>query len=303
MSKNVFRPMEVVNMTQSRKVRLDAPVFESEEDLMEIEEIFEGPTADDLRREAEAFKTQWEQEKAEMIQRANQEAEVIKENAEKTAFEELRKKTDQAELEKNQAQEEAERIVAQAKAEAEQILAQAHQQEEAIFEENRVAGEKKGHEQGYADGKAEVERLTDRLHTIINAAIEKRSDIINEAETQMIDLVLLISTKVVKVISENQRNVVINNVVQALRKLKSRGNVAIRVNLADLDLTTENVQSFMKMVENVKSIVVLEDTSVDKGGCVIETDFGQIDARISSQLKEIEEKILELVPIKAKGEQ
>jgi flagellar assembly protein FliH len=180
---------------------------------------------------------------------------------------------------------------------------EAQAQEEKIFLENREAGEKKGHQDGFAEGSAEVQRLVDRLHTIINAAIEKRSDIINEAESQLIDLVLLISSKVVKVISENQKNVVINNVVQALRKLKSRGNVAIRVNLADLALTTDNVQNFMKMVENVKSIVVLEDTSVDKGGCVIETDFGQIDARISSQLKEIEEKILELTPIQAKGEQ
>ena len=95
---------------------------------------------------------------------------------------------------------------------------------------------------------------------------------------------------------------VINNVVQALRKLKSRGDVVIRVNIADLELTSEHIKDFMSMVENVKSITVLEDSSVDRGGCIIETDFGQIDARISSQLHEIEEKILELMPIKAKGE-
>jgi len=303
MSKNVFRPMEVHNMSQSRKVRLEAPKFVNEEELEEVEELYEGPTADDLRREAEAFKEQWESEKQAMIKQAQEEAEQIREQAEKTAFEEVRKKTDQAEISKKDAESEAEQIIARAKAEAEELIAQARSQQEQIYQENKEAGFQKGHEEGYQNGKGEVERLIDRLHTIINGAIEKRNDIINEAETQLIDLVILIATKVVKVISENQRNVVINNVVQALRKLKSRGNVAIRVNLADLDLTTDNVQSFMKMVENVKSIVVMEDTSVDKGGCIIETDFGQIDARISSQLKEIEEKILELVPIKAKGEQ
>jgi len=76
----------------------------------------------------------------------------------------------------------------------------------------------------------------------------------------------------------------------------------IRVNLSDLDLTTEHIKDFMGMVENVKSITVLEDSSVDKGGCIIETDFGQIDARISSQLHEIEENITELMPIRTKGE-
>ena len=32
--------------------------------------------------------------------------------------------------------------------------------------------------------------------------------------------------------------------------------------------------------------------------CIVETDFGAIDARISSQLAELEEKILEISPIK-----
>jgi flagellar assembly protein FliH len=107
---------------------------------------------------------------------------------------------------------------------------------------------------------------------------------------------------VVKVISENQKNVVINNVIQALRKLKSRGEVLVKVNLDDVDLTSEHVKDFMRMVENVQSVTVVEDSTVDKGGCIIETDFGEIDARISSQLHEIEEKILELSPIQARGE-
>jgi len=95
--------------------------------------------------------------------------------------------------------------------------------------------------------------------------------------------------------------VVINNVIQALRKLKSRGDVVIRVNLADLKLTTEHTRDFMDRIENIKSITILEDSSVDRGGCIIETDFGQIDARISSQLKEIEERIMEMMPIKTRG--
>ena len=139
--------------------------------------------------------------------------------------------------------------------------------------------------------------------SIINTAIEKRAEILAESETQLIALVLLIAKKVVKVISENQKNVVINNVIQALRKLKTRGDVIIHVNLADVELTSEHVKDFMRMVENVRSITVLEDSTVDKGGCIIETDFGQIDARIASQLHEIEERILDLAPIKVKGEQ
>jgi len=54
----------------------------------------------------------------------------------------------------------------------------------------------------------------------------------------------------------------------------------------------------MEAVESIKNITVAEDSSVEKGGCIVETDFGAIDARISSQLNELEQKILEISPIK-----
>ncbi len=296
--------MEIINLT-AQKVEIAPPVFQTEESLEELTDIEEytGPTADDLRREAEAFRVQWEEEKARMVEQAQAEAERIIKEAEETAFEEVRRKTDQASREKIEVESEAARVLDQAKNDAEKMLADARAQVAQIEEEARGKGEAAGREEGFEEGKKEAQRLVERLHKIIDKAIEKREEMIDEAETQMIDLVLLISRKVIKVISENQKNVVVNNIVQALRKLKSRGDVAIRVNLADLDLATDHTRDFMKMVENVKSITVLEDTSVDQGGCIIETDFGQIDARITSQLKEIEEKIMELVPIKVKGEQ
>ena len=60
----------------------------------------------------------------------------------------------------------------------------------------------------------------------------------------------------------------------------------------------------MRQIENVEGVTVLEDSSVDKGGCIVETDFGAIDARIASQLGELESKVLEISPVKslAKGD-
>ncbi|MBN2655443.1 MAG: flagellar assembly protein FliH [Spirochaetales bacterium] len=299
MAKSVFRPQEIVNLT-AQKVKIEAPVFETEvEEVEELEEFeYTGPTAEDLKREADAFKASWEREKQAMIEEAQARAEAIIREAEETAFEEVRKKTDQATAEKQNAEEEAQKTRESAEAEAARLRGDTERQIEDFKKDAYEKGYEAGREEGFKSGEAEVARLIDRIHTIMNKSIEKRIEIIEEAESQLIDLVLQISRKVIKVVSENQKNVVINNVVQALRKMKSRGDVAIKVNLADLEITTEHTQDFLRMVENVKSITVLEDSSVDKGGCIIETDFGQIDARISSQLKEIEEKILDIVPIK-----
>jgi flagellar assembly protein FliH len=300
LAKNVFRPTEVTNLTSW--VKVEAPKQEVEEPEV-VEDVLQytGPTADDLRREAEAFKKSWDADKAEMISQAKREADEIIKEAETKAFAEVKRRTDDAQKAKQQAEAEADEMRRNAEEKAAALVEDAQKQVDDIAKQARKEGFDRGHEDGYASGKAEVDRLIEQLHNIINRAIEKRNEIIEESETLLINLVLLIAKKVVKVISENQKNVVINNVIQALRKLKSRGEVVIRVNLEDVSLTSEHVKDFMRMVENVKSITVVEDSSVDKGGCVIETDFGLIDARISSQLHEIEEKIVELAPIQIRG--
>jgi len=306
LAKNVFKPQEIMYL--SRKVFIEPPKIVTEEPVEEVEAVeetrgeFTGPTVEDIRREADRFRKDWEKEKERLMSQAQVDAEKIRKDAEKVAFDEVKRKNNQAQKIRQEAEDQAQVILAESRQKAADLESDIKQRVTQTEREAYERGYADGHAKGYGEGRAEVERLVESLHSIITKAIEKRNEIIEEAETQIINLVLLIVKKVIKVISENQKNVVINNVVQALRKLKSRGDVVIRVNLADLELTSEHVKDFMKMVENVKSITVLEDSSVDRGGCIIETDFGQIDARISSQLHEIEERILELMPIRSKGE-
>ncbi|MDR2808898.1 MAG: flagellar assembly protein FliH [Spirochaetaceae bacterium] len=265
---------------------------EEEEDL--------GPTIEDLKQEAETFKAQWEAEKELMIRTAKSEAESIVKHAEDLAFQEVKRKTSEIQMLSRQADDEAARIVEEAQDKAQEIERSAQTAFEAEHQEAVEAGLQEGREKGYSEGKAEVERLIARMQTILERAQEKRTEILLETERQVVDLVLLITRKVVKIISESQESVIRSNVVQALRKVKNRGDVIIHVNIADIKLTTEHTKDFIAAVEGIKSIQIIEDSSVDKGGCIIETDFGEVDARISSQLAELESKILEITPITIK---
>jgi flagellar assembly protein FliH len=276
-----------------------APVEEEPEEPLVIEE-YTGPTAEDLRREAEAFKVQWLVERERLIRIAKEEAEKSAVQIRDEAEEEAQRKIREAQAAKKTAEEDAKRMLADAEGKIRRLEEESRVNCEAARKEAEDQGRIAGKEEGFTQGKAEVERLIQRTQVMLERAQNKRGEILIETEQEIIDLVLLISRKVIKVISENQRTIVLQNVVQALRKVKTRGNVTIRVNMADLKLTTEHIKDFIQRLEGVKSIQVVEDTSVDSGGCVIETDFGEIDARISSQLAELEAKILQVSPIRSR---
>jgi flagellar assembly protein FliH len=304
MAKTVFRPFEIVSLQSTMILKHGGQDAAKEiHPAEEADEVMEymGPTADDLRREAEAFKSQWDKEKGEMMTSAKAEADKIIKEAENAAFEEVRRKTNQAQKLRQEAEEEAARIVGDTEKRVAELEASAESRLEAAEREASKKGREEGREEGYKEGVAEAERLIGRLHVILDRAMDKRAEILQETEAQVVELVLLVAKKVVKVISENQKSVVIQNISQALRKLKTKSDVIVRVNLSDLQLASDHVKDFIQMTENAKKMQIVEDSTVDRGGCVIETDFGEIDARISSQLSELEERILDVAPIKARG--
>lgn len=301
MAKSIYRNYEVIPDNQIYDIDLTRD-FTPKEEVIEISDTdsYTGPSIDDLKSEAEDFKKNFEAEKEAMLANARAEADKIIKDAEKAAFDEVKKQTNDAQVINQKAIDNANSIISEAQKKADTIISQAENERDTKLKAAHTEGFNAGREEGYGEGQAEVERLIGRLHLIINKTLDKRESILSETEQQIVDLVLLMTRKVVKVISENQRNIVVSNIVHALRKVKGRGDVTIRVNLSDLALTTEHIKNFLTAAENVNNISVIEDSTVDPGGCIVDTDFGAIDARISSQLNELEQKILEISPIKTK---
>ncbi len=301
MAKQVFRPNEIKLKDNEKKFTL--PLLHDyrphEEKPEVVEEIYQGPSAEDLRKEAEAFRQGWEIEKQHLLEEANAQADEIIKNAKDAAFEEVKRKTDEASVIKSDAQAQADEIIANAKSEAEKIIQDARLEEQKIKDDAKQDGFKQGHDDGYSAGESEIERLVERLRKMVEALMLRREEILKETEQQIVELVILMTRKVVKIISETQKTAIMSNILAALKKVKSRGNVILHVNLEDLKLASANADEFIKRVENIQGITVVEDSTVEKGGCVVETDFGAIDARISSQLSELEEKIMEISPIKS----
>lgn len=298
MAKTVFRPGEAKTLEDKVVLPLYKDYTPQEEVIEEVVEEYTGPTADDLRREAEAFKLQWESDKQQMLANAQASADEILKKAEDAAFAEVKRQTDQAAIIKADAENEAARIIEKAKQEAAQIISEAQGERDKLEMEARQNGFDAGHKEGYEKGVAEVDRLIERMHKIVEGVMQRREEILSETESQIVELVILMARKVIKILSENQKNVILANTLAALKKVKTRGTVTLRVNMEDVKLATENINDFIKHVENIQGITVLEDSSVEKGGCIVETDFGAIDARISSQLSELENKILEVSPVK-----
>ena len=148
-----------------------------------------------------------------------------------------------------------------------------------------------GREEGYNEGKKEIDRLIYKLNQIVSRAVDIKKEIIESSEKQIINMILTAIRKIVKDEITSRKQIVLNNIKETLKYLKDKEQIDIRVNLNDLELVTSQKEYFLNKVESLKYINIYEDSRVEPGGVIIDTHFGTIDARISTQLREIENAI------------
>ncbi len=307
MSKLVFSEKEVSQ--QKKAFILEMPEkykkYQQIDELAEFEldaegnivEQYTGPSIEEIEAELQRYREETEEEIKQRLKDAETERQKIIDAGKSEAFRLIQDAKEKVRKEEESARLESLQIVERAKLEVERMVKEAEMRVADIEHEAYQKGYNAGREIGYREGQGEVRRLIDRLGTILGNAIDVREQIVRESEKLMVEMILMIARKVIKDEIIERKEVVLNNIREALARIKERDRVDIRVNFADLELTTAHKDEIVKMMESLRKVNIYEDSRVDRGGVIIETDVGAIDARISTQLKEIEQAIRDAKPL------
>lgn len=189
---------------------------------------------------------------------------------------------------REEAQETARQLVVDAYNEAQRI-------EDEARESGRQAGYAMGFSQGEQAGKQAAEARATAARTVLHEDIAAfvahvealRQQAWNEMEPQVMQLVFDLARHVIKQEVESNRSVVMAVIRNALRRVADSGTLRIRVSEADLETVRGSREELIGLLENIHQIEIVEDRRVGPGGCVVETERGNIDARIETQVGEI----------------
>jgi flagellar assembly protein FliH len=153
---------------------------------------------------------------------------------------------------------------------------------------------RKGFSEGAEFQKKEMQPVMNAISTMTKTIPLIRKDIIAKTEEQIVKLSLAIAEKILNQEVATNKEVVLGVVKGALRNISETEGMKIRLNPQDLSYIMEVKKDFLQSVDGVRNVVFEEDVSVKRGGAVVETMFGEVDARLESQLKEIEAAMLKL---------
>lgn len=167
------------------------------------------------------------------------------------------------------------------------------EQEKLLVEMEEI--KKVSFNQGYEDGAQHAQQefcsKIDLAKEVIEQAYEEKKEIIREAEPFVIDLSIQIAEKIIKKELETEPNLLIEMIKQNLLYSNERSMITICVSPDDFDFVQNQRNQLLESIEGQVEVKIVPEHSIEKGGCVVRTSYGSIDARIDVQLKEIKQAL------------
>lgn len=162
----------------------------------------------------------------------------------------------------------------------------------------------KAYERGVGDGQMqtkvtmqiEVEKYQSwikRIESVTDELQKKFAGQIKQLESMLIDISLGVAKHLINQEILNNSDIVISQVRKAISSLDEDKIFKLHLNPSDVDILKAVHSSLLPDEFESKAIIITPDSSVDRGGCILETSAGYIDGRINSQLEALSKTLKE----------
>jgi flagellar assembly protein FliH len=163
-------------------------------------------------------------------------------------------------------------------------VAQIQRESEQRIREAHAAGTREGEAAGHARAAAGLQPVIDRLGRSIDEVAGLRARLRSEAEADLVKLALAIARRVLRRELAIDPEALHGLVLAALEKLQGQEICRVKVHPSHAALVTE----CLRQIVTGAAVEVIPDPSREPGAIVFETERGNLDASVESQLQEIE---------------
>lgn len=156
--------------------------------------------------------------------------------------------------------------------------------EKIAYENGYRLGEKAGRE----TAENRVEEAVRRYAEAIVELGKIKPMLYAQAERNVVKLALEVAKKVVHREVQADREIIQTLIKVALGRVTVKSAVTIRLHPKDHEIVLAQRAALAVPGENDREITLVPDNSIERGGCLIETECGDVDARIEEQFHEVE---------------
>lgn len=202
----------------------------------------------------------------------------------------------------------AEDLIAEAQSQIElmkkEALLEIEQAKEQAYEDAKADGYKagleqgrsEGFEQGHKEGLASVESERERIYSetsqkiaMVESEYQKKLD---ELEPRFIDTLTRIYEHIFHVSLKNSRELIVYLIQNTMRNIEGSGSYLVHVSKEDYPFASMQKRELIKNTNiSVDDVEIIEDSTLGKNECMIETGNGVFDCSLGTQLEALNEQL------------
>jgi flagellar assembly protein FliH len=171
---------------------------------------------------------------------------------------------------------------------------------QSLAEEARERGHAAGLVAGLEEARTRMAPAATALGDALDGVAAEQEEFLIRAEQAAVDLALRLAEKIVGAAIDADPEAVLGVIAGALRRATVRDHLVLEVNPDDFELVHDLAEELASRVGGVRRLDVVAERRVTRGGCVVRTEEGEIDARIEQQLeraREVVEQALRTTPL------
>lgn len=187
------------------------------------------------------------------------------------------------------AKQQAQEIIQNAQKEAEAIKQQAHSQG---FQDGQNEGRQQGYQDGFNQATNDFIEKAISLDRLINSILNAKYSIYHSGENELLEFVILVAQKLAHTQIKFDKDAIKNIIIDAASEIKEKETLKVMIHPSLAKKIYSISDEIKAAIYGLKNIRIIEDKTISDDGVIIESPDSRVDARLSTQVSLLLEKLM-----------
>lgn len=177
-----------------------------------------------------------------------------------------------------------------------QALERLKEVEESAYKEAYDLGLVEGTEKAFEEKREEFQSRLEQIDSLIQDFEQMRQKMLTHNEGEFLKIVNEIASRIAFKNIEGDADSIIYVIQELIKEIQDNERINIKMSQQDMDFIEELRGKLTKDLDFLKRVKIEPDEDIRPGGCIIETDFGTIDATLEQRAAKVWETLENKVP-------
>ena len=168
--------------------------------------------------------------------------------------------------------------------------------QEQAYKQAYALGLEEGREKAYQETSEALSQRLASLESLILSVENLKPELVSFNEAHIVRLAYVMANKIAMTEIAEKPEMILDVVRQAILAAQSDENVTIRVSPVDLEFIEQMRERLGKQFDSLKRAKFEASDAITTGGCVVETNYGDVDASVEQRVGKLWNSLKEKLP-------